>query len=55
MKIKLIKFRQVRVVSKPIKVKFYTKENEPIWFKAIKGIEKPKKVKFYVNTKGFKK
>ncbi len=44
---KPIKFRNVKVVSKPIKIKFYTKEGKPIWFKAIKGISKPVKVKFY--------
>ena len=47
MKNKILKFKKMKVYSKPIEVKFYTKKNEPIKFKALKTYSKPVKIKFY--------
>jgi len=49
MKIKLrkIKFKKVKVCSKPIKVDFYNKKGEKFTFKATKIYSKPTKVEFY--------
>jgi len=44
MKYQPVKFRAVKVVRKPTKVKFYTKDGNPVYFKAVVGIEKPIKV-----------
>ncbi len=36
---KVIRYRVVKVISKPILVEFYTKGGEKLFFKGVKGVE----------------
>ena len=45
---RIVKFRAIKTVKKPVIVKFKTKNGETVSFKAIKTVKKPVIVKFKV-------
>lgn len=42
-----IKFVAEKMVSKPVKVEFYTKSGEKVSFKGHKEVKKPVRIEFY--------
>lgn len=48
---KTVSFIAKKKVSKPVKVKFYTKTGEKVSFAAKKKVTKPVKVEFYAKKK----